>query len=110
MIQLLADRFRRPGLRSGSRPCSPMRARARRSELRQARVRHGDIYDPPIGDQAAAAGDPPGAAFPRRSGARGARAGALLTPGGRLLIVDFAQHELEFLRQEYAHAALASRR
>ena len=30
----------------------------------------------------------------------------VLAPGGRLLIVDFAPHELEFLRDEYAHERL----
>jgi hypothetical protein len=30
----------------------------------------------------------------------------VLAPGGRLLIVDFAPHELEFLREEYAHERL----
>ncbi|MEH6727382.1 MAG: class I SAM-dependent methyltransferase, partial [Hyphomicrobiales bacterium] len=29
-----------------------------------------------------------------------------LRPGGRLLIVDFAPHELEFLRSEHAHRRL----
>lgn len=29
-----------------------------------------------------------------------------LVPGGRLLIADFAPHELEFLREEYAHLRL----
>ncbi len=30
----------------------------------------------------------------------------MLRPGGRLLIVDFAPHELEFLRDEHAHRRL----
>src|SRR5262249_44799174 len=30
----------------------------------------------------------------------------VLSPGGRLMIVDFAPHELEFLREEYAHERL----
>jgi hypothetical protein len=30
----------------------------------------------------------------------------VLAPGGRLLIVDFAPHELEFLREAYAHERL----
>ena len=33
-------------------------------------------------------------------------AARVLAPGGRLLIVDFAPHELEFLREEYAHERL----
>jgi len=30
----------------------------------------------------------------------------VLRPGGRLLVVDFAPHELEFLREEHAHRRL----
>jgi hypothetical protein len=30
----------------------------------------------------------------------------VLTPGGRLLVVDFAPHDLEFLREEHAHRRL----
>jgi hypothetical protein len=30
----------------------------------------------------------------------------VLRPGGRLLIVDFAPHELEFLRERHAHRRL----
>jgi ArsR family transcriptional regulator len=33
-------------------------------------------------------------------------AGRVLAPGGRLLIVDFAPHELEFLREEHQHRRL----
>jgi len=29
-----------------------------------------------------------------------------LRPGGRLLVVDFAPHELEFLREQHAHRRL----
>ena len=36
-------------------------------------------------------------------------AARLLTPGGRLLIVDFAPHSLEFLRTEHAHRRLGFR-
>lgn len=35
-----------------------------------------------------------------------AEAARVLRPGGRLLIVDFAPHELEFLRAEHAHRRL----
>ncbi len=33
-------------------------------------------------------------------------AARVLAPGGRLLIVDFAPHELEFLRDAHAHERL----
>ncbi|NWG47332.1 MAG: metalloregulator ArsR/SmtB family transcription factor [Alphaproteobacteria bacterium] len=70
-------------------------------------VRQGDIAAPPI--EAGAADlvtlhlvlhylDDAGSAL--------AEAARLLRPGGRLLIVDFAPHELEFLREDHAHRRL----
>jgi hypothetical protein len=38
--------------------------------------------------------------------ARAAEAARVLRPAGRLLIVDFAPHDLEFLRDEHAHRRL----
>ena len=35
-----------------------------------------------------------------------AEAARVLRPGGRLLVVDFAPHDLEFLREQYAHRRL----
>jgi ubiquinone/menaquinone biosynthesis C-methylase UbiE/DNA-binding transcriptional ArsR family regulator len=83
------------------------RARLDRAELRQCSVRQGDIYD---------------LALPRDSfdvvivhqvlhylddGARAVREAArVLRPQGRLLVIDFAPHEHEFLREEHAHRRL----
>jgi ubiquinone/menaquinone biosynthesis C-methylase UbiE/DNA-binding transcriptional ArsR family regulator len=83
------------------------RARLERAGLRHCSVRQGDIYD---------------LSLPRDSfdviiihqvlhylddGARAIREAArVLAPSGRLLIVDFAPHELEFLREEHAHRRL----
>ena len=47
-----------------------------------------------------------GSAFLIRSGARNPRSRRVLAPGGKLLIVDFAPHELEFLRVQEAHERL----
>jgi ubiquinone/menaquinone biosynthesis C-methylase UbiE len=83
------------------------RARLDRAGLRHCSVRQGDIYD---------------LALPRDSfdavvihqvlhflddGARAIQqATQVLRPGGRLLVVDFAPHDLEFLRDEHAHRRL----
>jgi ubiquinone/menaquinone biosynthesis C-methylase UbiE len=83
------------------------RSRLERAGLRHCSVRQGDIYD---------------LALPRESfdvvlvhqvlhflddGGRAiAEAARMLTPGGRLLVIDFAPHDLEFLREEQAHRRL----
>ena len=83
------------------------RAKLERAKLGHAQVRQGDIYDLPLADGVADAvimhqvmhflGDPTQAL---REAAR------VLMPGGRLLIVDFAPHELEYLRDQFAHERL----
>lgn len=83
------------------------RARLDRAGLKHCSVRQGDIYDLPL---------------PRDSfdvvivhqvlhylddGARAIREAArVLRPQGRLLVIDFAPHDLEFLREEHAHLRL----
>ncbi len=83
------------------------RARIERAGLRNCSVRQGDIYDLAV----------PAASFDAvivhqvlhflDDGARAIREAArVLAPGGRLLVVDFAPHDLEFLREEHAHRRL----
>jgi ArsR family transcriptional regulator len=83
------------------------RMKLERAGLSHAQVRHGDLYNVPLPDGAADAVvlhqvlhflDDPAAAI--------AEASRLLAPGGRLLVVDFAPHELEFLREQSAHRRL----
>lgn len=108
MLELFAPRFRRGiGLDLSPAMLAYARAKLERAGLTHAQVRQGDIYDLPLGDQTADAvvmhqvlhflSDPQRAI---REAAR------VIAPGGRLLIVDFAPHELEFLRDEYAHERL----
>ena len=83
------------------------RMKLERAGLSHAQVRHGDLNNVPLPDDAADAvvlhqvlhflGDPAAAV---------AEAARLLAPGGRLLVVDFAPHELEFLREQSAHRRL----
>ena len=108
MLELFAPRYRRGiGLDLSPAMLAYARAKLERTGLTHAQVRQGDIYDLPLADQSANAvvmhqilhflSDPQRAI---REAAR------VLAPGGRLLIVDFAPHELEFLREQYAHERL----
>jgi len=83
------------------------RMKLERAGLANAQARHGDLYNVPLADGAADAVllhqvlhflDDPAAAI--------AEAARLLKPGGKLLVVDFAPHELEFLREQSAHRRL----
>jgi ubiquinone/menaquinone biosynthesis C-methylase UbiE len=83
------------------------RARLERAELRHCSVRQGDIYD------LSALRDSFDVVIVHQvlhfldDGARAlAEAASALRPGGRLLVVDFAPHDLEFLRDEHAHRRL----
>lgn len=105
MIQLFADRVRRA---EGFDTSRQMLAIARASlDLKKATLRVGDAYAPPTERGAADLvtihqvlhflSDPARAVT---------EATRLLKKGGRLLIVDFAPHDLEFLREEHAHRRL----
>ena len=75
--------------------------------LTRAQVRHGDIYNLALADGSASVVTMHQVLHflsdPRRAVIEAAR---VLAPGGRLLIVDFAPHTLEFLREKEAHDRL----
>jgi ubiquinone/menaquinone biosynthesis C-methylase UbiE/DNA-binding transcriptional ArsR family regulator len=108
ILELFGQRFHR-GLGLDLNPAMLAYARSKlaRAGLAHAQVRQANIYDLPLGDQTADAvvihlvlhflSDPQRAI---REAVR------VLAPGGRLLIVDFAPHALEFLREAYAHERL----
>jgi ubiquinone/menaquinone biosynthesis C-methylase UbiE/DNA-binding transcriptional ArsR family regulator len=83
------------------------RANLDRAGVVHAQVRHGDLFALPLEGGVADVvcihqvlhylADPAAAV---------AEAARLLKPGGRLLLSDFAPHDLEFLREEHAHRRL----
>lgn len=83
------------------------RARLHRANIRHCSVRHADLYNLPVANEAA---DVVAIhqvlhylEYPRTAIGEAAR---VLRPGGRMLIVDFAPHELESLRTDHAHRRL----
>ncbi|KUO54118.1 MAG: ArsR family transcriptional regulator [Alphaproteobacteria bacterium BRH_c36] len=83
------------------------RAKLSQSGLEKAQVRHGDIYnvaleaneaDVVVMHQVMHYLSDPAIAI--------SEAARVIRPGGRLLIVDFAPHQVEFLRERHAHERL----
>jgi ubiquinone/menaquinone biosynthesis C-methylase UbiE len=83
------------------------RARIERAGLRHCSVRQGDIYDLAVPAQSFDVVIIHQVLHFLDDGARAIREAArVLTRGGRLLVIDFAPHDLEFLREEHAHRRL----
>jgi len=108
MLELLGSQIERGvGIDLSRDMLALAQGRLDRAGLRHCTVRHGDVFDlamPPdsfdvvIFHQVLHFLD---------DGARAIRdAARLLRPLGRLLVVDFAPHEFEFLREQHAHRRL----
>ena len=83
------------------------RDRLERAGLKHCSVRQGDIYDLPIADDSFDVVILHQVLHFLDDGARAIKeASRVLRPGGRLLVVDFAPHDLEFLRAEHRHRRL----
>ncbi len=108
MLELFADCYRAGlGFDLSREMLSVARANLDKAGVAHAHVRHGDLFALPVD---------PGTAdivcihqvlhFLTEPGKAVREAAQLLKPGGKLLISDFAPHELEFLRDEHAHRRL----
>jgi ubiquinone/menaquinone biosynthesis C-methylase UbiE/DNA-binding transcriptional ArsR family regulator len=108
MLQLLAPLAARAvGLDASHAMLSVARANLEKAGLTRIELRQGDIYAPPFArntfdlviiHQVLHYLDDPARAI--------REAGRLVAPGGRILVVDFAPHRLEFLRETQAHRRL----
>lgn len=108
ILEILAPLYQRGvGIDMSREMLSVARANLDRAGITNAQVRQGDIHAPPADrdsfdlvtiHQVLHYLDEPGRAV--REAAR------MLRPSGRLLIVDFAPHKLEFLREGHAHLRL----
>jgi ubiquinone/menaquinone biosynthesis C-methylase UbiE len=108
ILELAAGRARRlVGVDTNREMLKCARVRLDNAELINCSVRLADIYNLPFQEGSAGAViihqvlhflDNPKAAL--------MEAVRVLQPGGRLVLVDFAPHNLEFLRQEHAHVRL----
>jgi ArsR family transcriptional regulator len=108
MLELLTGHYRRAiGIDASREMIAVARAKLTAANIAQAQVRLGDIAD--LDGTAGPADlivihqvlhyfDDPGRAI--------AQARRALRQGGEMLVVDFAPHELEFLRAEHAHRRL----
>jgi ubiquinone/menaquinone biosynthesis C-methylase UbiE len=108
ILELLGPRIERGlGIDLSLEMLALARARIERAGLKHCSVRQGDIYDlalPPASFDAVVVHQ---VLHFLDDGARAIREAArVLAPAGRLLVVDFAPHDLEFLREEYAHRRL----
>jgi ArsR family transcriptional regulator len=104
MLELLAGHYRRAiGIDASREMIAVARAKLAAANIGQAQVRLGDIAELDAGQgadlivihQVLHYFDDPGRVI--------APARRALKPGGEMLIVDFAPHDLEFLRTEHAH-------
>jgi ubiquinone/menaquinone biosynthesis C-methylase UbiE/DNA-binding transcriptional ArsR family regulator len=83
------------------------RARLDRAGLKNCSVRQGDIFDLKLPRDSFDVVIVHQVLHYLEDGARALREAArVLRPQGRLLVVDFAPHDLEFLRDEHAHRRL----
>lgn len=108
MLELFGPRIGRAlGIDASREMLAVARANLEQAGLRHCQVRQGDMYQLPLPGQSQDAvifhqvlhyAEEPADAI--------AEAARILRPGGIMLVVDFARHELENLREQHAHRRL----
>jgi ArsR family transcriptional regulator len=108
MLEILAPRAEHAvGVDTSREMLTIARVNLERAGLRNCSIRQGDMYQLPLQGasfdtvvihQVLHYADRPAEAIQE--------AARVLRPGGRLVVVDFAPHELEFLRVDHAHRRL----
>lgn len=108
ILEVLSDRCKRGiGVDASRDMLAIARTDLERNGIKHCQVRHGDMYSLPMENDSVDAvtfhqvlhyADDPAAAI--------AEAGRVLKHGGRLVVVDFLPHELEYLRTDHAHRRL----
>ena len=108
MLELLGPHVGRAiGVDSNRDMLSLARANLARAGVANAQIRQGDIFAPPVPTNAFDLVVVHQVLHFLDDGARAVREAAkALRPSGRLLIVDFAPHAIETLREQHAHRRL----
>ena len=108
ILELFADRYERGlGFDLNEAMLAYARSKLSKAQMTRAQVRHGDIYALALPDSVVDAVIMHQVLHFLSQPAHAIREAArVLAPGGQLLIVDFAPHDLEFLREEHAHDRL----
>ena len=108
LLELFADRYERGiGFDINHPMLTYARGKLDVAGIDKATVRHGDIYDVALADGSADAVVMHQVLhFLAEPALAVSEAARILAPGGRLVIVDFAPHGMEFLREKFAHERL----
>ena len=111
MLALFSPRTREAeGLDLSHKMLTVARANLARAGITNAKVRQGDVSATPFDqDSADLVIIHQVLHYVEDTAAVLAEAARILRPGGRLLIVDFAPHDLDFLRREHGHHRLGIR-
>jgi ArsR family transcriptional regulator len=105
ILEILAPLYQRAlGIDMSREMLSVARANLERADITHAQVRQGDIHAPPADRDSFDLVTIHQVLHYLEEPARAVHEAArMLRPAGRLLIVDFAPHKLEFLREGHAH-------